>query len=298
MLTNDVDLIVRILSKSTNVVVDTSRMTIKPNWKLQRNTIILRDIPSDAPADEVKLLFADKFPISNIHSDVGDTWFVSFETEDHALDALLHVRDLSFRDKPVKARMKAEHLLKSSGVTQQPYAPSYPVDPAYAYRAYAPQYARAYAGGPSYWEGQDGGKDRRPFRAGGGGGGGGAPRRNPTQPPTLTQQPHVVAAPHAQPQLQAHQTHANPHPTHPQQHGRPRGNSHGQGQAPYKGVQPHDAQNIAGVVAPGAPVAADAKKSRPARKGKKHLEAKPLASNGIHPTPTGMFEWNVHTHTP
>lgn len=96
MLTTDVDFIIRVLSKSTNVTVDTTRMAMKPSWKLQRNTLILRDVPSDAPEEEVKALFASR-PVTNVHSDIGDTWFVTFATEDDALDALLNISNVSFR---------------------------------------------------------------------------------------------------------------------------------------------------------------------------------------------------------
>jgi la-related protein 4 len=98
MLTTDVDFIIRIMSKSQNVTVDTTRMAMKPSWKLQRNTLILRDVPSDAPEEEVKQLFASR-PVTSVHSDIGDTWFVTFATEDDALDALMNIHTISFRDK-------------------------------------------------------------------------------------------------------------------------------------------------------------------------------------------------------
>lgn len=66
MLTNDAATIARIMAKSSNVVVDTTRMSIKPNWKLQRNTLILRDIPSDAPTDEVKQVTFTPAPSTQI----------------------------------------------------------------------------------------------------------------------------------------------------------------------------------------------------------------------------------------
>lgn len=53
ILTHDAEHILRVMSKSPNVVVDTQRQAIKPSWKLQRNTIIIRDVPSDATEEEV-----------------------------------------------------------------------------------------------------------------------------------------------------------------------------------------------------------------------------------------------------
>lgn len=53
MLTHDAEYILRVMAKSSNVVVDAQNQRIKPSWKLQRNTLILREIPSDAPEEEV-----------------------------------------------------------------------------------------------------------------------------------------------------------------------------------------------------------------------------------------------------
>jgi hypothetical protein len=114
ILTTDATFIAHVMTKSPNVVVDTQKKMIKPSWKLQRNTIILRDMPADASAEEVRALFSGKFSITDTHSDVGNSWFISFDTEDTALDAMMWVRNQQFRGKEVKARMKSEHLLKTS----------------------------------------------------------------------------------------------------------------------------------------------------------------------------------------
>lgn len=50
-LTTDRDLIVSVLRESTSVTVDETGMRVKPNISIQRNTIILRDIASDATAE-------------------------------------------------------------------------------------------------------------------------------------------------------------------------------------------------------------------------------------------------------
>ena len=46
-------------------------------------------------------------------SDVGDTWFVTFATEDDAKTALQAITGKTFNDKPVKGRLKQESLKKS-----------------------------------------------------------------------------------------------------------------------------------------------------------------------------------------
>jgi la-related protein 4 len=45
-LTNDLDLIVNVMKASPSVIVNEATMTVKPNLKANRNTIILRDIPT------------------------------------------------------------------------------------------------------------------------------------------------------------------------------------------------------------------------------------------------------------
>jgi la-related protein 4 len=116
MLTKDADHIARVMSKSPNVVVDLQKNLIKPSWKLQRNTIILREMPADTTAEEIRALFGEKFAIVDVHSDVGNSWFVSFDTEDTALDAMVWVRNQQFRGNEIKARMKSEHLLKTTNL--------------------------------------------------------------------------------------------------------------------------------------------------------------------------------------
>jgi hypothetical protein len=73
-LTQDEELVVQALSTSTIVTFVDGR--IKLNAKAGRFTIILRDIPSDAPEDEVKDIFQYEQckPITSIRSELGDNW--------------------------------------------------------------------------------------------------------------------------------------------------------------------------------------------------------------------------------
>ncbi|CAN0199111.1 unnamed protein product, partial [Ectocarpus sp. 13 AM-2016] len=52
-------------------------------------------------------------PIKSIRSDVGDTWFVTMESEDDALTTILALRGKTFEGKAIKARLKSENLLRS-----------------------------------------------------------------------------------------------------------------------------------------------------------------------------------------
>jgi len=74
-LTQSEEVVRRALVDSHLSVLDNSR--IKANIKAAgRSTIILREIPSNTPIDEVKEVFnfPDCRPWNSIKSDVGDTW--------------------------------------------------------------------------------------------------------------------------------------------------------------------------------------------------------------------------------
>ncbi|CAM9691157.1 unnamed protein product, partial [Discosporangium mesarthrocarpum] len=88
---------------------------IKPNIKQERNTIILREIPSNTPQEKVRELFTGDgiAQIKSIRSDVGDTWFVTMDSEDDALSTILALRGKAFDGKPIKARLKSENILRS-----------------------------------------------------------------------------------------------------------------------------------------------------------------------------------------
>ena len=95
MLTEDVALIVESMEQSKVCSMDAEKNMIKPNIKAAaRNTIILRDIPSDTKKEELMALFTDNKKCATpveIRSDVGDTWFIKMESENDAKDTLLHL---------------------------------------------------------------------------------------------------------------------------------------------------------------------------------------------------------------
>ena len=88
---------------------------VKPNIKAERNTIILREIPSDTAPDAVKAIFdgVEGATVASVRADVGDTWFVTMGSEDEAYTTLQRVGSLKFQDKPIKARLKSENILRS-----------------------------------------------------------------------------------------------------------------------------------------------------------------------------------------
>jgi la-related protein 4 len=147
--TTDQSLILDAMRATDKVVVHESQTLVKPAFKLERNTIILRDVPAEVTQDvrglvssrlvvqlfrlrshptfpllpqEIKALFDDEktsSQITEVRQDIGNCWFITFKSEDITTDAFLAVRAKQLRGKPVQARVKSENLLKST------YTPSY-----------------------------------------------------------------------------------------------------------------------------------------------------------------------------
>ena len=82
-----------------------------------RNTIILRETPSDVTEEEIKEVFAFEGcpPVVKVRADVGDCWFVEMETEDAARDALINLKknNVTLRGEAVKARFKNDTTVRS-----------------------------------------------------------------------------------------------------------------------------------------------------------------------------------------
>ncbi len=73
------------------MVIDETRKCVKPAAHNERTTLILRNIPSSASEESVKsLLKTVNVPaIVSIRADVGDNWFLSFETTEATKTAMV-----------------------------------------------------------------------------------------------------------------------------------------------------------------------------------------------------------------
>ena len=98
-LSEDAELIAASVSSCTICVVSDDKTMICPAVSAKHDTIILRDISSDTPEEEVRAIFAgeDMGTVVGIRSDVGDTWFVTMESEESAVSTLLHLRSNTFK---------------------------------------------------------------------------------------------------------------------------------------------------------------------------------------------------------
>lgn len=128
-LTTDIELIKSALRGSTKVQLTEGpgdQCLIRPTLSsAARVTIILRDIPKDVPEEEIRKIFVGH-KIQQVRPDIGDTWFLSFATEDECLAAYDQCQLETFRGTPIKARIKSENLLKNFLPTQAPEAQQQP----------------------------------------------------------------------------------------------------------------------------------------------------------------------------
>eukprot|EP00940_MAST-03C_sp_MAST-3C-sp2_P001415 g1415.t1 len=91
-ITSDATMIVKAVSDSKICSVDASKKMVKPNINLSRNTIILREIPSEATEEEIIAVFKGLGVVKDVRPDVGANWFVTMEDEETAKDALLKLQ--------------------------------------------------------------------------------------------------------------------------------------------------------------------------------------------------------------
>lgn len=119
------------------MALNATQDAIKPNIKSERNTIILREIPSATKPEDVEAIFTGcGGKVESVRSDVGDTWFVTMASEDEAVKTLLALRSKTFNDAPIKARLKSENTLKSFFPTQPAESAVAASSVAYAGRGY------------------------------------------------------------------------------------------------------------------------------------------------------------------
>lgn len=111
--TTDMNVIVKTLKESNMVTVDESGTRVKPNISVERKTVILRDVPDSTEQEMMDLLNQLNSPVvQSIKQDIGNMWYFTFESEQHALQLLTSIRGISFKGQPIAARMKSEPVLR------------------------------------------------------------------------------------------------------------------------------------------------------------------------------------------
>jgi hypothetical protein len=112
-LTEDKDLISKVARQCKNLACDETGRMVRPTLKMERKTLLLRDIPSSTPVEEVRAIFDKNCgKVVGIRGDIGDTWYVSFETEEECVDTAMQLVGKTFQGKPIHCRVKSENLLR------------------------------------------------------------------------------------------------------------------------------------------------------------------------------------------
>ncbi|RLN57303.1 hypothetical protein BBJ29_009537 [Phytophthora kernoviae] len=142
LLTDNTALLVEAVHDSTVCSLNSTKDAIKPNIKSERTTIILREIPSSTEPADVEAIFEGCGDVASVRSDVGDTWFVTMNTESEAVNTLLALRSKKFNGAPIKARLKSENMLKS-------FYPTQPAENVIAPAVGAPYGGRGYYASPN-----------------------------------------------------------------------------------------------------------------------------------------------------
>lgn len=103
--------LVETMKLSSAIVVDEQGQRARPNFKLERTTLMLRNIPSDATLEAVRAFLAN-VNAQTVRADIGDNWFVTLASESEAIAALGQLHGALYEGRTVAARLKSESLLK------------------------------------------------------------------------------------------------------------------------------------------------------------------------------------------
>lgn len=131
-------LVVEAMKKSKSVSLNSENTRLRPNVKVERKTIIIRDLPADADEKDVRNIFSDlsgdSAPVE-LRSEFGGNWFITFGSEECCVAAHNSLVSKKFRDQVIHARIKSETLMKSF---YQPIASPYPYPVGMGYEFYDP----------------------------------------------------------------------------------------------------------------------------------------------------------------
>ena len=123
-ITNEIDLIRHTILVSKVIYIhedDTVRAIVKP----EQNILILRDIPSSTPSDDIIDIFTRAgmavtvtaealtayIPIG-VRAEIGDTWFITFASDANARAALKAIQHVRFGNRRLSARLKTTTAVK------------------------------------------------------------------------------------------------------------------------------------------------------------------------------------------
>jgi hypothetical protein len=124
-LTEDRAVIVEAVRQCKNCVLDDTATLVRPQQpqllpattssaaKAERTTLILRDLPATTAEAELRALFdAEACPgkgkVTALRADIGDTWFVTFDSSEACQKTAIYLMSQKFQGKPIRCGVKSE----------------------------------------------------------------------------------------------------------------------------------------------------------------------------------------------
>ncbi|KAI8075968.1 uncharacterized protein BX664DRAFT_353988 [Halteromyces radiatus] len=108
--------------RSPVVIVNETGTMVKPNISVQRTTVILRDV-ADTNETEIKQFLQELGtpPIKSIKNEYANMWYITFESEDHALKMFMIAVESHSKDslQARKSALQAESTASSPKQQQQ-----------------------------------------------------------------------------------------------------------------------------------------------------------------------------------
>merc|ERR1719228_2143842 len=154
------DVLLEAISRSKLLKMNTGCTMVKYMPILERNILILRDIPDKTMKEEIMTIFDNEhcsLP-REVHSDIGNHWFCQFNTEEECLATAQYLNSHgNFKGEKLHVRVKAIHdknkadtspQMQNAGSSKskskrpnahpppQPYGPSMPYSPGQWYAYY------------------------------------------------------------------------------------------------------------------------------------------------------------------
>jgi len=114
-LTENRSLLLKAMKQSRKLVLDETEKMVGPNLKVERTTLILRDMPSNINPDNIRKIFDNPNcgKVVMIRPDVKDTWFVTFENQEACTSTAMYLIGRTFQGKPIRCRVKSENPFRS-----------------------------------------------------------------------------------------------------------------------------------------------------------------------------------------